>query len=68
MVVSEASRVPFRLDTLQPDMVEETASMMQNGAERGIQMYVIINNRAGGNAPLIARRVAERFIDMEGAI
>jgi len=48
-----------------PEMVQETASLMWEGVERGVQMNVIINNRAGGNAPMIARRVAERFLDMD---
>ncbi len=49
---------------MSPEMVEETASLMQAGIERGMRMYVIINTRAGGNAPLIARRVAERFLEI----
>ncbi len=51
---------------LQPDMVEDTASLMKTGTEQGVRMNILINNRAGGNAPLIARRVAERFMDIEG--
>ena len=49
---------------LQPRMVEETARLMEQGIREGVVMNVIINNRAGGNAPLIARQVAQRFLDL----
>jgi uncharacterized protein YecE (DUF72 family) len=47
---------------LQPQMVEDTTQLMVNGVERGVRMNIIVNNRAGGNAPLIARQIAERFL------
>jgi uncharacterized protein YecE (DUF72 family) len=50
-------------DMFQPQMVEETADLMHTMIEQGFQANVIINNRAGGNAPTIAQRVAERFLD-----
>jgi len=53
---------------LRHEMVEETASLMKTGIEDGVQMNIIINNRAGGNAPLIARHVAERFIKTSGMV
>ena len=43
-------------------MVEETAEIMQEAIRRGVNVDVVINNRAGGNAPLIAQRVSERFL------
>ena len=46
---------------LDPRMVEETVELMRTAVDRKVQIYVIVNNRAGGNAPLIARQVAERF-------
>ncbi|MFH0786245.1 MAG: DUF72 domain-containing protein [Pseudomonadota bacterium] len=46
---------------LQTRMIEETVRLMRLGIERQIQMNIIINNRSGGNAPLIARQVAEQF-------
>lgn len=46
---------------LQTRMIEETVRLMRLGIERKIQMNIIINNRSGGNAPLIARQVAEQF-------
>jgi uncharacterized protein YecE (DUF72 family) len=46
---------------LEPKMVEETVELMQTAVDRKVEINVIVNNRAGGNAPLIARQVAERF-------
>ena len=53
---------------LRHEMVEDTASLMKTGIEEGVQMNIIINNRAGGNAPLIARHVTERFIKTYGIV
>jgi len=47
---------------LQLEMVEETAELMRIGVEQGVQMNVIINNRAGGNAPIIAQKISENFL------
>lgn len=46
---------------MNPAMVEDTVNLIRAGIERGIKMIVIINNRAGGDAPLIAREIAERL-------
>ena len=43
-------------------MVEETVEILRAGVRQGLQMNLLINNRAGGNAPLIARRIAEEFL------
>lgn len=48
-------------DMLDPKMVEETVELMRTAVDRRVQINVIVNNRAGGNAPLIARQVAQRF-------
>ena len=45
-----------------PRMVEETVEILRAGVRRGVRMNLLINNRAGGNAPLIARRIAEEFL------
>jgi hypothetical protein len=37
---------------------------MVEAIKQGAQANVIINNRAGGNAPLIAQKVAEKFIQV----
>jgi len=49
---------------LQPEMVEETAALMRTGVEQGVRMNVIVNNRVGGNAPMIAQRISEKFLEM----
>jgi uncharacterized protein YecE (DUF72 family) len=48
---------------LDPKMVEETGELMRTAVDRGVEIDVIANNRAGGNAPLIARQVAARFLE-----
>jgi hypothetical protein len=52
---------------LQPRMVDETAELMREGTRQNVSVNVIINNRAGGNAPRIAQLVAERFLSKEAA-
>jgi len=47
---------------MSPGMVEDTVAIMQAAIEQGVHANVIINNRAGGNAPLIAQKVAEKFL------
>jgi hypothetical protein len=42
-------------------MVEDTVEIMRDAVDRGKSASIIVNNRAGGNAPLIARRIADRF-------
>jgi uncharacterized protein YecE (DUF72 family) len=49
---------------LSKEMVEETAEIMWDAVEQGVRIYVIVNNRAGGNAPLIARVLAARFLEL----
>ena len=44
-------------------MVEETAEIMSAAIREGVGVNVIINNRAGGNAPLIAQKVSEKFLE-----
>jgi hypothetical protein len=43
-------------------MVRETVEIVKGAIEKGVLVNLIINNRAGGNAPLIAREIAEKFI------
>ena len=44
---------------LQEDMVLDAADLMRKAGQEGVQTSILINNRAGGNAPFIAQRVAE---------
>ena len=50
---------------MQPEMVLETVEIMKTAIERGELVNLIVNNRAGGNAPLIAEKVAEKFVGKE---
>jgi hypothetical protein len=47
---------------LQPSMIKETTDLMRRAIEENVETNILINNRAGGNAPLIAQRVAEQFV------
>jgi uncharacterized protein YecE (DUF72 family) len=46
---------------LQPEMILDTVDLIWQGVNQDMAVNVIINNRAGGNAPLIAERVAKKF-------
>jgi hypothetical protein len=50
---------------MQNEMVEETAELMWSGLKQGVKMYVIINNRAGENAPMVAHPVAKKFLSLQ---
>lgn len=50
-----------------PRMIEETVGLMEQGIEKKARMNVIVNNRAGGNAPLMARQIVNRFAARKGA-
>ncbi len=45
-----------------PQMVEETAELLSTVIDQGGEIHVAINNRAGGNAPIIAQKISERFL------
>lgn len=47
---------------LSREMIGDTVGLMRHAVEVNVRMNVIINNRAGGNAPLIAQKVAKNFL------
>ena len=47
---------------LNPQMIDDTALLIKEAIKREKKIAIIINNRAGGNAPLIAQLIAERFL------
>jgi uncharacterized protein YecE (DUF72 family) len=47
---------------LQPEMILETVDLMWQAVDQGVSVNVIINNRAGGNAPLLAQLIAGKFL------
>ncbi len=55
--------IPGMLD---PEMIEDTVKTVNEAIKDKIQVNLIINNRAGGNAPLIAQEVAKKFSAMQG--
>jgi hypothetical protein len=55
--------VPGMLD---PEMIEDTAKIVNEAIKNKVQVNLIINNRAGGNAPMIAQEVAKKFSAMQG--
>ena len=48
--------------TVQTEMILETLEIMRPAIEQGVTVNVFVNNRAGGNAPLIAQEIAEKFV------
>jgi hypothetical protein len=51
---------------LDPEMIENTARIVNEAIKDRVQVNLIINNRAGGNAPMIAQEVAKKFSAMQG--
>ena len=47
-----------------PEMVKDTTQLIKRAIEEKIRINVIVNNRAGGNAPLIAQQVAREFLTL----
>ena len=50
--------VPGMLD---PEMIEDTAKIVNEAMKDKVRVNLIINNRAGGNAPLISQAIADRL-------
>jgi uncharacterized protein YecE (DUF72 family) len=47
---------------LQPEMVLETVEIVKGAIEKGVLVNQVTNNRAGGNAPMIAQVIAKKLI------
>ena len=43
------------------EMIEDTVKIGNEAIKDKIQVNLIINNRAGGHAPLIAQQIADRL-------
>lgn len=66
MRYEEAFAKAYPFDRLVPGMlsermIDETAAIMHQAIAAERHVTVVVNNRAGGNAPLIAERLVERF-------
>ena len=46
---------------LDPEMIEDTVKIVNEAIKDKIQVNLIIKNRAGGSAPLIAQKIADRL-------
>jgi uncharacterized protein YecE (DUF72 family) len=51
---------------INPSMIEETAELMWEAIDNNIRINIIVNNRAGGSAPLVGQHIAWRFMEMSG--
>ena len=49
---------------MSPQMIEETVGIVLAAIDEGVRINVIINNRAGGNAPIIAQKISEGFLEV----
>jgi hypothetical protein len=49
---------------MSPQMIEEAVEIMLTAIGEGVCINVVINNRAGGNAPIIAQKISERFLEV----
>jgi hypothetical protein len=45
-----------------PEMVLKTVEIVKGALEKGVLAKWIINNQAGGNAPVIAPSIAKKFM------
>lgn len=43
-------------------MVDGTVQMISEAIDQGVHVNVVVNNRAGGNAPLIAQKISQEFL------
>ena len=46
---------------LDPEMIEDTVRIVNEAIKDKVRVNLIINNRAGGNAPIIAQKIADRL-------
>jgi hypothetical protein len=46
---------------MNPEMIDDTIQIIMEGIRRRKRMNLIINDRAGGNGPIIAQQIAKRL-------
>lgn len=49
---------------LDPRMVNDSVQIAKTAVEQDVQINIIINNRTGGNAPIIAQKIAREFLSI----
>jgi len=47
---------------MNPQMIDDSVKIARFAIDQGIHVNITINNRAGGNAPIISQEIAKRFI------
>jgi phosphoheptose isomerase len=52
-------------EMIQPGMIAQTAQLMWEALRSEVEINIIINNRAAGNAPRLAQRIVREFVAME---
>ena len=50
-------------EMIHPAMIPQTAQLMWEAIEGDVDINILINNRAGGNAPGLARRIVSEFVE-----
>ena len=50
---------------MNPETIDDAIRTIMEGVGRGKRMNLIINNRAGGNGPMIARLPAKKFLEID---
>jgi hypothetical protein len=48
---------------MNPQMIDDSVKITRFAIDQGIHVNITINNRAGGNAPIVAREIAKRFLE-----
>jgi hypothetical protein len=48
---------------ISPQMIDDSVEITRLAIDQDIQVNITINNRTGGNAPIIAREIAKRFVE-----
>jgi phosphoheptose isomerase len=51
-------------EIIQPGMIAQTARLMWDALSNNVEINIIINNRAAGNAPLLAQRIVGEFVEL----
>ena len=50
---------------MNPEMIDDATEIIMEGVRRRKRMNLIINNRAGGNGPIIAQEIAKRLQEVK---
>jgi uncharacterized protein YecE (DUF72 family) len=50
---------------MNPEMIDDTIQIIMEGVRQRKRMNLIINNRAGGNGPIIAQKIAKRLQEVK---